>query len=295
MELVKPLPESYLREWFFYEKHDKSTEKPCTETNVRYIMKASTAIGVTVMMGRTHAAFGVFTVLFTGTVIGLSFYEHELNMISIGLALLASLLPDMDMGGATLSKGFGIVKAEFIEKIWFVLLGILLVVGYLSFQNTPIFHGIIFMIVLGVVMSKAFAKKGFRTLRYMTHGIVGFLCILGAYYYEHYPLAWIGLVLLLLLFSTHRGMSHSLLFLGLVIFATHQITTFYDYSNYSIIVGAGVASHLFSDMATKQGVSLLWPLKKRFRFPLYIKTGGKMENLLFVILSILTIRLGLML
>lgn len=247
------------------------------------------------MMGRTHAAFGVFTVLFTGTVMGLSFYQHDLNVISIGLALLGALVPDMDMGGATLSKGFGIVKADFIEKIWFVLLGILLLVGYLSFQNTPIFHGIIFMIFMGIVMSKAFAKKGFRTLRYTVHGLTGILWILGAYYYEHYPLAWIGLVLLLLLFSTHRGMSHSLIFLGIVIFGARQITTFYDYSNYSLIFGGGVASHLFSDMATKQGVPLLWPLKKRFRFPFYIKSGGKMENLVFVILSILTIRFGLML
>ncbi len=247
------------------------------------------------MMGRTHAAFGVFTVLFTGTVMGLSFYEHELNVISIGLALLGALIPDMDMGGATLSNNFGIVKADLVEKVWFLLLGVLLVAGYISFGNTPIFYGIIFMIFMGFVMSKSFAKKGFRTLRYITHGLAGLLCILGAYYYEHYPLAWIGLVLLLLLFSTHRGMSHSLLFLALVIFAARRITRSYGYSDYTIILGVGMASHIFSDMATKQGVRLLWPLDKKFRFPLYIKTGGKMEKLLFVILSILTIRLGLML
>ncbi len=247
------------------------------------------------MMGRTHAAFGVFTVLFTGTIIGLTFFEHELTVVSIGAALLGSLFPDMDMGGSTLSKRFGIIKTEIIEKIWFVFLGVLLIVGYHSFGNTPVFHGIVFIIFMGFVMSKSFAKKGFRTLRSITHGLAALLCILGAYYYQQYPLAWIGFILLLLLFSTHRGMSHSLLFLGLVIFAAHQITSFYNYPNYSIVFGIGMASHIFSDMFSKQGVRLLWPLEKNIRFPLYFRTGGKVENLLFVILCILVIRLGLLL
>lgn len=247
------------------------------------------------MMGRTHAALGVFAVLFIGTIIGLSFFEHEINVVSIGLVLLGALLPDMDMEGATLSKRFGIIKTNFIEKIWFVLLGILLVVGYRSFENTPIFYGILFIIFMGFVMSKSFAKKGFRTLRNITHGLAGTLSIVGAYYYEHYPLAWIGFVLLLLLFSTHRGLSHSLLFLGLTVFGVHQITDFYGYHNYSIIFGTAMASHIFSDMFTKHGVRLFWPLEKTFRFPCQIKTGGKVENILFVVLSILIIRLGLML
>lgn len=247
------------------------------------------------MMARTHAALGVFAVLFAATIIGLSFFEHELNVVSIGLVLLGALLPDMDMEGATLAKRFGIIKENFIEKIWFVLLGILLVIGYLSFENTPIFYGIVFMIIMGFVMSKSFAKRGFRTLRNVIHGLTGVLCIAGAYYSEHYPLAWIGFILLILLFSTHRGLSHSLLFLGLTVFAIHQITAFYGYHNYSVIFGIGMASHIFSDMFTKHGVRLFWPLDKKFHFPYYIKTGGKFENFLFVIISILVIRLGLML
>ncbi|NBG87355.1 metal-dependent hydrolase [Isachenkonia alkalipeptolytica] len=247
------------------------------------------------MMGRTHAAFGVFTVLFTATIIGLSFYDHELNVVSIGVALLGALLPDMDMGGSSLSKGFGVVKADLIEKIWFLLLGILLVAGYLAFENTPIFHGILFMIFMGFVMSKSFAKKGFRTLRNITHGLVALLSIFAAYYYHHYPLAWVGFLLLLLLISNHRGLSHSLLFLALVIFATHQITTFYGYPNYSVILGIGMGSHIFSDMFTKQGLRLFWPLDKKVRFPFYIKTGGKLENFIFLLISVLVIRLGLML
>ncbi len=247
------------------------------------------------MMGRTHAAFGVCTVLFTGTVLGLSLYDHQLNVISIGMALLGALLPDMDMGRATLSKHFAVLKADFLERLWFLLLGIFLVVGSLVFWDTPIFYGILFMTFMGFVMAKTFAQKGFRTLRNLTHGLVGVLCIAGAYYYQQYPLAWIGLVLLLLLFSNHRGLSHSLLFLGAAILGTYQITNHYGHPNYSIVLGIAMASHIFSDMFTKQGVRLFWPLEKKVRFPLYMKTGGKLENFIFLVISVLAIRLGLML
>ncbi|SDM40581.1 inner membrane protein [Psychrobacillus sp. OK028] len=87
----------------------------------------------------------------------------------------------------------------------------------------------------------------------------------------------------------HRSFTHSLLFLGLMALL---LTSFVD--NESIVIGilVGIASHLLLDMATKNGIKLLFPLKVTIRFPITARTGGTAEYLVFAALSVLTVYFG---
>jgi len=87
----------------------------------------------------------------------------------------------------------------------------------------------------------------------------------------------------------HRSFTHSLLFLVLIGVLMNSFI-----SNESVRAGivVGIASHLVLDMATKNGVKLLYPFKVRVRFPLTTKTGGTVENIVFAALSLLTVYFG---
>ncbi|MFJ7825364.1 metal-dependent hydrolase [Psychrobacillus sp. NPDC096623] len=87
----------------------------------------------------------------------------------------------------------------------------------------------------------------------------------------------------------HRSFTHSLLFLGLIAIL---LTSFVD--NKSIVIGilVGIVSHLLLDMATKNGIKLLFPIKITVRFPITTRTGGTAEYLVFAALSVLTVYFG---
>lgn len=87
----------------------------------------------------------------------------------------------------------------------------------------------------------------------------------------------------------HRSFTHSLLFLVLIAIL---LTSFVD--NESIVMGilVGIVSHLILDMATKNGIKLLYPLKITVRFPITTRTGGTVEYLVFAVLSLLTVYFG---
>ena len=87
----------------------------------------------------------------------------------------------------------------------------------------------------------------------------------------------------------HRSFTHSLLFLFLMAALLISFVT-----NESIVKGilVGMVSHFVLDMATKNGIKLLYPLKITIRFPLTTKTGGKVENIVFTALTLLSIYFG---
>jgi inner membrane protein len=87
----------------------------------------------------------------------------------------------------------------------------------------------------------------------------------------------------------HRSFTHSLLFLFLVAMLLHAIIPYE-----SIIAGllVGMMSHIALDMGTKQGVKLFFPINMSVRFPLTTKTGGKVEKVVFTLLSVLSLYFG---
>ena len=87
----------------------------------------------------------------------------------------------------------------------------------------------------------------------------------------------------------HRSLTHSLLFLFVIGVLLNAFV-----SNESVVAGilVGMVSHLLLDMATKNGIKLLFPLKIRVRFPLTTRTGGVVESLVFAALSLLSVYFG---
>ena len=87
----------------------------------------------------------------------------------------------------------------------------------------------------------------------------------------------------------HRSFTHSLLFL----FITAFVLTYMNV-NEAITAGivVGMGSHCVLDMATKNGIKLLFPLNLTIRFPITIRTGGTAEYGFLAILSLLSVYFG---
>ncbi|MCM3610178.1 metal-dependent hydrolase [Planococcus sp. MERTA32b] len=88
----------------------------------------------------------------------------------------------------------------------------------------------------------------------------------------------------------HRTFTHSLVFLLL---AALLFNAFLPNEAVSAGLLVGMASHLVLDMATKNGIKLLFPFKVTVRFPITAKTGGTAEYIVFAMLSLLSVYFGL--
>ncbi|MEK4426188.1 metal-dependent hydrolase [Solibacillus sp. FSL K6-1523] len=84
----------------------------------------------------------------------------------------------------------------------------------------------------------------------------------------------------------HRSFTHSLLFLFCI---AMLMNTFVPYKTFTIGLLLGMISHLILDMGTRQGIKLFFPIKIRVRLPLTIKTGGKVEQVIFAALCVLSL------
>lgn len=80
--------------------------------------------------------------------------------------------------------------------------------------------------------------------------------------------------------SRHRGITHSLVGLVGAVAIMSFIKSKYGL-NIIIPFSFGVSSHILLDMFNPEGVELLWPYKRHFRFPINISTNGFGEKILF--------------
>ncbi|WKA58047.1 metal-dependent hydrolase [Planococcus shenhongbingii] len=87
----------------------------------------------------------------------------------------------------------------------------------------------------------------------------------------------------------HRTFTHSLLFLILIGALLNAVSV-----NEAVTAGilVGMVSHYILDMATKNGIKLLFPLKITVRFPITTKTGSIAEYAVFAALSLLSVYFG---
>ncbi|MFB9859514.1 metal-dependent hydrolase [Salinicoccus siamensis] len=116
-----------------------------------------------------------------------------------------------------------------------------------------------------------------------TAGIVGALlpdiCHSGSRIGRQFPF----LSKLINLLFGHRTVTHSLLFLVLISLITDQIFSD-DLIKYGLL--AGMISHYLLDMATHNGIRLFFPLPIVIRFPITVKTGGRIEKFFLSILTL---------
>ena len=86
----------------------------------------------------------------------------------------------------------------------------------------------------------------------------------------------------------HRGFTHSLIGVGLCVAGLLSVVGGLAAPPWAGALEAGILgylSHLLIDMGNPAGVPLLFPSRRRFRFPLTCRPGGLLESLLFGLLS----------
>lgn len=75
----------------------------------------------------------------------------------------------------------------------------------------------------------------------------------------------------------HRGITHSLFMIASLI----ALLTHYNNApiwSYGMVIG--YFSHLLGDWLTPSGIPLLWPVKRKFRAPITVRTGGIFEMMI---------------
>ncbi|OEH92989.1 metal-dependent hydrolase [Bacillus solimangrovi] len=77
----------------------------------------------------------------------------------------------------------------------------------------------------------------------------------------------------------HRTFFHSLIFI-VMLFFLYRTNISNDFVTGLIL---GVTSHIIGDMFTVRGVYLFYPIKKSVRSPLTFRTGGFIEQVLFLV------------
>jgi len=85
------------------------------------------------------------------------------------------------------------------------------------------------------------------------------------------------------IFFGHRGITHSLLGVGLICSLALWTDTWWLYW-----LAFGYLGHLVGDYLTDSGVPLFWPIRKRYRFILVGSTGGISEFAMVCIVLIAT-------
>jgi inner membrane protein len=83
-------------------------------------------------------------------------------------------------------------------------------------------------------------------------------------------------------FSKHRGIFHSLFFVGIIYFLLWR---YFPIVSFGFLIGYFL--HLFLDCFTKQGVRLFYPFKFRIKGPL--RSGGIFESFFFLLLGIVVL------
>ncbi|KYG34159.1 metal-dependent hydrolase [Alkalihalobacillus trypoxylicola] len=140
-------------------------------------------------------------------------------------------------------------------------------------------------LIAGVTMASTIAHyTNYEPLALIISGAVGSLlpdiCHGGSKIGRRFPL----LSTIINTLFGHRTFTHSLLFLFIIAFVMNR---FVPVEALTVGLLAGMISHLILDAFTRRGIRFFYPLKLTVRFPLTIKTGSAIENLIFTGLTII--------
>ncbi len=97
---------------------------------------------------------------------------------------------------------------------------------------------------------------------------------------------------LMIAFSKHRGITHSILGSGIFIFSIHSISFEFGNSAFVIPFAIGYIMHIVSDMFTSAGIQLFYPVKKRIKFLLRFKTNSTFEKVVMYTAVAVSVYMG---
>lgn len=226
------------------------------------------------MMGRSHLVIG------TGVTLSLLSITHqEITLPVVGVAILSSILPDIDEPNSLLvTKAIPTRLLRLLQLLLVALAAYILVKGN-SFAPWNILLSVPVAIILFMPT---------RTLRNICMLIIGICIALFLSSISPWNLI-IGSTLIVCSLLPHRGLTHSIY--GLLAWTVMLFCATYTYGN-SIWIAGGISYtlHLLTDSITNRGIRPIPPFKFRLKLNL-MSTGTWKGNIVENICIGLTILL----
>ncbi len=126
----------------------------------------------------------------------------------------------------------------------------------------------------------------YRILFYLS---LGFVSTYLYYSMEIKVFLYLGIISFLIGISSHRGFTHSiigfLISLTIIKLCMGNFGVEYIYTGFTI----GYVLHIIADLFTIKGVKLFYPLKNNISLPIKIRTNSKVENIIFILLGIVSV------
>lgn len=237
------------------------------------------------MKGSTHALIGLAS---TSVLYGIdcNFTSNLEKMLPFVFTYIGSLICDIDTGSSTISHIINPIKHKHIKRIATTIFVIITILGVVYFKETQ-YLGIFITSMILYALSITKILQGIIR-RATTIVFVSSILIIGIIS-SQLPVILIGIFLSVLIFSPHRGYSHSILSVIASLILLKYVFKAYDIADYSVYFSLGLLSHIIADMFTEQGVMLLFPLRKKISFPITTKTGSKVEKIISVLASFIFI------
>lgn len=237
------------------------------------------------MRGTIHLTIGILTTIEASVL-----SQRPLNFLTFAVAVVCSLIPDMDSANSTISNTILNHKtSKFIYRCFLYAINLLIFFIAMSINKNLFFSSIVTFIAIVIVDLKLkhdFLRKILLSSLCLTMGYVLYIIKL--------PIAFILLSALLALFPwlKHRGISHSIVAVVLTYIILKQIEIITYIEDLAFFGCIGYMSHLFlGDIFTKMGIPIFYPLSNKKISLGFLKVGNFFSNTLevFYILILLLI------
>lgn len=229
------------------------------------------------MRGPTHLTIGILTTLEASVIT-----QRPLNFATFAVAVLCSLLPDMDSSNSTISNSILNHKtSKFIYRLFLYVINIFIFFIAMSMNKNLFFSLLttfIAIIIVDLKLKHEFLRKILLSSLCLTMGYV--------FYIIKLPIAFIILFafIAILPWLKHRGISHSIVAVIFTYIILKQIETITNINDLAFFGCIGYMSHLFlGDIFTKMGIPIFYPLSNKKISLGFLKVGNFFSNILEVV------------
>ena len=228
------------------------------------------------MRGPTHLTIGILSIIEASIL-----FQRPLNFTTFVIGIICSLLPDMDSSNSTISNAIINHKtSKFIYRCFLYAINLLIFFIVMSINKNLFFSLLITFITIIIIDLKLkhdFLRKILLSLLCLTMGFI--------LYIVNLPISFIilSIVLALLPWLKHRGISHSIIAIIFTYVILKQIEIISSIENLAFFGCIGYISHLFlGDIFTKLGIPIFYPLSNKKISLGFLKVGKFISNILEV-------------
>ncbi|WP_010243717.1 metal-dependent hydrolase [Acetivibrio cellulolyticus] len=232
------------------------------------------------MKGTTHTLIALSSAGLILSNIHYSDFAEPKTLMPFVFVYAGVLICDIDTGSSTISNALTPVKFKYIRKFLMLLFIVAGVAGSIYFYNTKYLAIFVGSIILSAMSITRVSQEIYSIIRKIATITVAIVTTIIGIAYNQPPIILVGLLLGALIFSPHRGYSHSIMAVVVTFALLKYLFSYYKIADYSIYFCFGMLSHVIADMFTEQGVMLLFPKQKKISFPITITTGSSLEKVI---------------